>query len=647
MPNTNEENKNTGSETGGKRVWNIIKTSWKRAWNIIKTSWEVCSGYYNRASLLSKYTAVTGLVLYLYFSAVGYVYDYVYYLHYGLDILKYERPEDFIFSIFNHGMLIIAIPLTILLTIVLLIFVRVFLEEYSQWLEDRKRPEVSYDKMPEKSVKPEGKQVPYKEQIKYWLNCWGILLKNIHRWARHRLRLIFYHLGKIIGSILQKILWAKIAILVIVAFMAPFWFVSCAAQNEVADGSENNAKGRLYTVDPNRHLDDAIHIGSTADYMIFFKNGNNNKKDNGKNNKDNAAGVSHGSPNSKESDGSNGVRNSDNQEGRGRLIWLSHISAWAKAISTWLSDLSPSMKYCLLNRCYQFDREKGFVLVVPTSNVASFDVKIKDRTVDKGTKDAPSDKVTKDQTLDNLWMPAAENRSFPESYLFISPDTQSTYSQFIPYVVVDPRKYRKPQKPQKPEIKVPLVYSLPYIKSGESELDPGHKEWLEKFYESAQAYSRENRPVRIRVRGFASNEPFKDKKGNEIPNSDIQNCRLANTRARKVKDFLENFAKNTPDETQDNGSQITQNCKRSDPISAAGMGESGSQIVCPDASSKLDGAPFTIEFDPWRTPQELDEQRLVEHRIGWGTIKPDFLNRSVHIIIEDAGKCSNRGDDEP
>ena len=609
MPNTNEENKNTGPETGGKRVWNIIKTSWKRAWNIIKTSWE-----YARAIiielLLSKYTAVTGLVLYLYFSAVGYVYDHVYYLHYGLDILKYERAEDFIFSIFNHGMLIIAIPLTILLTIVLLIFVRVFLEEYSQWLEDRKRPEVSYDKMPEKSGKSEGKKVPYKEQIKYWLNCWGILLKNIHRWARHRFRLIFYHLGKIIGwilqKILQKILWAKIAILVIVAFMMPFWFVSCAAQNEVVDGSENNAKGRLYTVDPNRHLDDAIHIGSTADYMIFFKNGNNNKKDNGKNNKDNAAGVSHGSPNSKESDGSNGVRNSDNQEGRGIWIWLSPISAWAKAVSTWLSDLSPSMKYCLLNRCEQFDREMGFVLVVPTRNVASFDVKIKDRTVEKGTKDAPSDKGTKDRTLDNLWIPAAENRSFPESYLFIGPDTQSTYPQVIPYVVVDPRK------DQKPEIKVPLVYSLPYIKTGALELDNNHKKWLGLFYKSARACSGENRRVRIRVRGFASNEPFKDGSGARAGNSDEKNRELANTRAHKVKNFLESLAKNTPDE-----------------------------------SSKLDGYPFTIEFDPWSGHQELDEQRLVEHRIGWGTIKPDFLNRSVHIIIEDAGKCSNRGDDEP
>ena len=615
----------------------------KHVGNKPKTVWKTIGKF------AKAHSTVTGLVLYLYFSAVGYVYDYVYYSHYGLDILKYERPEDFIFSIFNHGILLVAIPLTILLTIVFLIFLGFLLKKIEQKLKDRKRPEVSYDKMPEKSIKPEGKQVPDKEQIKYWLNCWGILLKNGYLLVGHQLRLIFYHLGKMIERILrivQGILWFKIAVLVIVVFMMPFWFVSCAAQNEVADGSENNAKGRLYTVDPNRHLDDAIHIGSTADYMIFLKNGNNNKKDNGKNNKDNAAGVSHGSPNSKESDGSNGVRNSDNQEERDIWIWLSPISAWAKAkaVSTWLIDLSPWITYCLLNWCEQFDREKGFVLVVPTRNVASFDVKIKDRTVEKGTKDAPSDKVTKDQTLDNLWIPAAENRSFPESYLFISPDTQSTYSQVIPYVVVDPRKYRKPKKP---EIKVPLVYSLPYIKPGESELDRGHKEWLRQFYDSAQAYSEKNRPVRIRVRGFASNEPFKDKKGNEIPNSDIQNCRLANTRARKVKDFLKNLAKNTPDETRDNGSQIIQSCERPEPISASGMGESGSQIVCSDESSKLDGAPFTIEFDPWRTPQELDEQRLVEHRIDWGTIKPDFLNRSVHIIIEDAGKCSNRGDDEP
>ena len=602
MSNTNEENKNPGSETGQKHVWNESKTVWKKI-----------------EKFASDHNTVTGLVLYLYSAVVGYVYDYVYYLHYGLDILKYERPEDLIFSIFNHWVLITAIPLAIFLTIVLLIFFGVLLEKFEQRLKAGNGQKGSDDEKSEKSGKSEGKQ---EEQI-----------KNGDVGIRH-------HLRKMIGWILQKILWAKIGILVILTLMMTFWLASWAAQEEVANVSENNAEGRLYTVDPNRHLDDVIHIGSTADYMIFLKNGNNNKKDNDKNGKNNAAGVSHGSPNSKESDGSNKVRNSDNQEKLDISIWLSDIS-------TWLSDISPWIRYCLLNRCYQFDREMGFVLVVPTRNVASFDVKIKDRTVEKGTKDAPSDKVTKDQTLDNLWMPAAENRSFPESYLFISPDTQSTYSQVIPYVVVDPRKYRKPKKPKKPEIKVPLVYSLPYIKPGESELDRGHKEWLRQFYDSAQAYSEKNRPVRIRVRGFASNEPFKDKKGNEIPNSDIQNCRLANTRARKVKDFLKNLAKNTPNETRDNGSQIIQSCERPEPISASGMGESGSQIVCSDESSKLDGAPFTIEFDPWRTPQELDEQRLVEHRIDWGTIKPDFLNRSVHIIIEDAGKCSNRGDDEP
>ena len=576
MPNTNEENKNAGSETGQKRVWNESKNVWEKIENFA-----------------SRHNTVTGLILYLYSAVVGYVYDHVYYLHYGLDILKYERPEDLIFSIFNHWVLITAIPLAIFLTIVLLIFFGVLLEKFEQRLKAGNGQKGSDDEKSEKSGKPEGKQ---EEQI-----------KNGNVGIRH-------HLRKMIGWILQKILWAKIGILVILTLMMTFWLASWAAQKEVANVSENNAEGRLYTVDPNRHLDDVIHIGSTADYMIFLKNGNNN-----------AGG------------GSNVVCNSGNQEERGIWIWLSD------PCHTWLRMIP----YCLLNWCYQFDREKGFVFVVPTSNVASFDVKIKDRTVDKGTKDAPSDKVTKDRTLDNLWMPAAENRSFPESYLFISPDTQSTYSQFIPYVVVDPRKYRKPQKPQKPEIKVPLVYSLPYIKPGESELDRGHKEWLRQFYDSAQAYSEKNRPVRIRVRGFASNEPFKDKKGNEIPNSDIQNCRLANTRARKVKDFLKNLAKNTPDETRDNGSQIIQSCERPEPISASGMGESGSQIVCSDESSKLDGAPFTIEFDPWRTPQELDEQRLVEHRIDWGTIKPDFLNRSVHIIIEDAGKCSNRGDDEP
>ena len=561
MSNTNEENKNPGSETGQKHVWNESKTVWKKI-----------------EKFASDHNTVTGLVLYLYSAVVGYVYDYVYYLHYGLDILKYERPEDLIFSIFNHWVLITAIPLAIFLTIVLLIFFGVLLEKFEQRLKAGNGQKGSDDEKSEKSGKSEGKQ---EEQI-----------KNGDVGIRH-------HLRKMIGWILQKILWAKIGILVILTLMMTFWLASWAAQEEVANVSENNAEGRLYTVDPNRHLDDVIHIGSTADYMIFLKNGNNNKKDNDKNGKNNAAGVSHGSPNSKESDGSNKVRNSDNQEKLDISIWLSDIS-------TWLSDISPWIRYCLLNRCYQFDREMGFVLVVPTRNVASFDVKIKDRTVEKGTKDAPSDKVTKDQTLDNLWMPAAENRSFPESYLFIGPDTQSTYPQVIPYVVVDPRT------DQKPEIKVPLVYSLPYIKTGALELDNNHKKWLGLFYKSARACSGENRRVRIRVRGFASNEPFRDGSGARAGNSDEKNRELANTRAHKVKNFLESLAKNTPDE-----------------------------------SSKLDGSPFTIEFDPWRTPQELDEQRLVEHRIDWGTIKPDFLNRSVHIIIEDAGKCSNRGDDEP
>ena len=534
MPNTNEENKNTGSETG-----------WKRERDKIKR-------------LISDYKAVTGLILYLYFSAVGYVYDYVYYLHYGLDILKYERPEDFIFSIFHHGILLVVIPLTILLTIVLLIYFGFLLKKFGQWLKAGNGQKGSDDEKSEKPGKPDGKQVPDKAQI-----------KNGDVGGRHhlgkRIRLILQKMIgwilQMIGWILQKILGAQIVVLVVVAFMVPFGIASFLAQTNVAGGSENKAKGRLYTVDPDRHLDDAIHIGSTADYMIFFKNGNNN-----------AGG------------GNNKVRNSDNQEERD--IWI------------WLSD---KIKYCLLNWCTQFDREKGVVFVVPTSNVASFDVEIKDLTVDKATKDEPSDKGTKDQTLDNLWMPAAENRSFPESYLFIGPDTQSTYPQVIPYVVVDP------QKDKKPEIKVPLVYSLPYIKTGASKLAGSHKKWLQRFYESAGKCSGENRRVRIRVRGFASNEPYTDKNGNKAPNSDIQNSRLAKTRAHEVKNFLESLTKNTP-----------------------------------DGSSKLAGSPFTIEFDPWRNPQDL-----VEHRIGWGTIKPNFLNRSVHIIIEDAGKCSNRGEDEP
>ena len=142
MPNTNEEHKNTGSETGWKRVWNEIE------------SW------------LPKDKAVTGLVLYLYFSAVGYVYDYIYYSHYGLDILKYERPEDFIFSIFHHWGLIITIPVTIFLTIVILIFFNFALEKLKQRPKAGNGQKGSDDEKSEESGKPEGKQVLDKEQSK-------------------------------------------------------------------------------------------------------------------------------------------------------------------------------------------------------------------------------------------------------------------------------------------------------------------------------------------------------------------------------------------------------------------------------------------------------------------------------------------------
>ena len=532
MPNTNEENKNARSETWWECVWNEIKPHGK---------------------------ALTGLVLYLYFSMVGYVYDYVYYSHYGLDILKYERPEDFIFSIFHHGgllFIIIISTLAIFFTIVVLTILGFSLEKLRQWLQAKKE-DVG-------GKHHRGKMIRV------------ILQKTF---AAQKFILV------VVAFMVQKTFAAQKFILVVVAFMVPFCIASFLAQTDVADGSEKNAKGRLYTINPNRHLDDAVHIGSTADYMIFLKND--------KNNKNNAAGVSHGSPNSKESDGSNRVHNSDNQEER-------VISSWAEAILTWLND---KIKYCLLNWCAQFDREKGFVLVVPTSNVASFDVEIEDRTVDKCTKDERSDKCLKDQTLDNLWIPDAENRSFPESYLFIGTDPQA---KFIPYVVVDPRNYKKPG------IRAPMVYSLQYIKPEVSELDHRHEEWLRQFHESARACSGENKRVRIRVRGFASNEPFKDGSGDRAGDSDEKNRKLANKRASTVKDFLESLTKNAPDE-----------------------------------SSKLDGSSFTIESDSWENPEALAKQRLVEHRIDWGTIQPNFLNRNVHIIIEDAGKCSNRGEVEP
>lgn len=113
-------------------------------------------------------------------------------------------------------------------------------------------------------------------------------------------------------------------------------------------------------------------------------------------------------------------------------------------------------------------------------------------------------------------------------------------------------------------------------------------------------------PVRLRVEGYASSEPFLNTTGDVT--SDDLNLRLANERRRSVKEALD-----------------------------AAIVAAGSE----DALRRF----LVIEADDYRTIDEMEEDREFNDRPAGGNpsrLPQDFLTRAAHVKVMSPGTCRVR-----
>lgn len=202
----------------------------------------------------------------------------------------------------------------------------------------------------------------------------------------------------------------------------------------------------------------------------------------------------------------------------------------------------------------------------------------------------------------------------------------------------------KPGSKTKSEIR----YLFAGYERREYELNDDQHRWLQNFYSAVNSCKNDSEPS-IRLVGFASSEPYfdsKEMKQNNLcapsfPKSpEVKNCYLAHQRVGRVAAFFRHlettgaFRQQNRTFTQEEYDGVTQEIM-------IRMND-----YCKDKEKgDLRFGLSHIKIKPWCKLDEMENNRISNIALLKNEVdgQPHFLNRSVHIIFENLGKCAEAG----
>ena len=173
------------------------------------------------------------------------------------------------------------------------------------------------------------------------------------------------------------------------------------------------------------------------------------------------------------------------------------------------------------------------------------------------------------------------------------------------------------------------IYAVGGFPEAQYALTPDQIIWLKDFRNFLQACDKDDTPTRLRLVGFASAQqhygqpPQKHDNlcrtglANDATEPDFPNCYLANQRVAEVASLLndpENYKKGAVDEMMDRLNASCGSGRYPEVALSAGL------IV-----------------RPWCEVGRMKRARFNAP----GEVQPDFLNRSVHLMIQKPGDCAN------
>ena len=187
------------------------------------------------------------------------------------------------------------------------------------------------------------------------------------------------------------------------------------------------------------------------------------------------------------------------------------------------------------------------------------------------------------------------------------------------------------------------TYLLAGFDDGAHALTDHHRNWLSAFSQFVRNCGK-SQPPRIQLRGYASGHKYETPGSSDDStqflcrtvnddalgsrHSDKNNCQLANRRLSRVAAYL-SLTNNNPNPTDDDIAKKANNI----------LQDMNSR--CKPTQPKFDSTTNQIiVVDPWCELGSMKKSRLnVPDQSHDADKQPHFLNRSVHIVVEDPGDC--------
>ena len=185
-----------------------------------------------------------------------------------------------------------------------------------------------------------------------------------------------------------------------------------------------------------------------------------------------------------------------------------------------------------------------------------------------------------------------------------------------------------------------IRYLLAGFDPPKHDLNLHHQRWLGDFYKAIIACAKQPPRASIRLAGFASAEEFTKpatyQSGNLCKSdpkaSNVKNCLLANHRVASVAAFIEQIHES---KGISSGKVYGDIVNRFVGDIVAYCTENGPEVKF--GNSELNQI---IRIKPWCRFKDMEKARI---RIPDPENQPHYLNRSVHIIFENLGRCAEAG----
>ena len=174
------------------------------------------------------------------------------------------------------------------------------------------------------------------------------------------------------------------------------------------------------------------------------------------------------------------------------------------------------------------------------------------------------------------------------------------------------------------------IYALGGFREAQYGLTEDQIDWLKDFGNFLQACSTDKTPTRVRLVGFASAQQYSTQPPqghgdlcrphpvDDTSETDAPNCYLANQRVAQVASLL-----NDPDNFENRDTNEMMNR-----LNASCSSGRNSPEVALSAG---------LSVRPWCEVGQMKRARFNAP----GEVQPDFLNRSVHLVIQKPGACPN------